>query len=173
MKFRWAFALVVICAESLSAQVVFQGYMTTSEGSLFVLSVDKDRTSGWLTVGQKFEGVSIISFDRKSELLTVESAGKQQAIPLVDGKTRAAKDGPNQVTTKPIVILIGKNESISVGDDVAMLEALKKKFELVAAMDPRPTITFRPPADATFGRLRLVMDLCTKAGITRFDIKSQ
>ena len=46
----------MICAVSASAEIVFQGYMTTTERTLFVLSVDKERTSGWLAVGQTFGG---------------------------------------------------------------------------------------------------------------------
>ena len=147
--------------------------MTTSEGSRFVLSVEKDRTSGWLAVGQKFDGCTIIAFESKAELLTVEKDGKRSVIPLVDGKTQATSEARGGVVTKPIVILIGASESISVGNDVAMLEALKKKFELVAAMNPRPTVTIRPPDDTSFERLRLIFELCRKAGIERFDIKPQ
>jgi biopolymer transport protein ExbD len=170
--------LVLVSAFSLSAapsfaEVIFQGYMTTSDRSLFVLSVDKEKTSGWLAVGQQFDGLSIVAFDAKSELLTVEKDGKRQNIHLVDGRTQTTASAPTQTTTKPIVILIGKSDRISVGDDVAMLDALKKKFEQVAAMDPQPVITFQPPDDATFDRLRLVMDLCRKAGISRFNIQSR
>jgi len=173
MKIPLVFASCVICVASASAEVVFQGYMTTSEGSLFVLSVEKERSSGWLAIGQQFDGVSIVAFDSKAELLTVEQDGKRKAIHLADGKTHATERERAGAVAKPIIILIGKGESISVGDDVAMLDALKKKFELMAAMKPQPTITLRPPGDATFDRLRLVVDLLKQAGITRFDISSQ
>jgi biopolymer transport protein ExbD len=173
MTLPLVFVASVVCIASASADVVFQGYMTTSEGSLFVLSAGKERSSGWLAVGQQFDGVSIVAFDSKTELLTVEQDGKRQAIRLADGKTQATSGERAGAVAKPIVILIGKGESISVGDDVAMMDALKKKFELVAAMNPQPAITLRPPGDATFDRLILVLDLLKKAGITRFDISSR
>src|SRR5262249_40068767 len=128
MKIRFAIASFAICAGSAFAEIVFQGYMTTAERSMFVLSIDKEKTSGWLAVGQKFDGISIIAFDSKTELLTVEKDGKRQEIHLVDGKTQTTSTASNQTVTKPIVILIGKSDRISVGDDVAMLDALKKKF---------------------------------------------
>ena len=173
MKILLVFVWCVVSVISARAEIVFQGYMTTSEGSRFVLSVEKDRTSGWLSVGQKFDEYTIIAFESKAELLTVEKDGKRSVIHLVGGRTQATSEAQVGAPTKPIVILIGTNESISVGDDVAMLDALKKKFELVAAMNPRPTVTLRPPGDAPFDRLRLIFDLCREAGITRFDIKPQ
>src|SRR5215813_4630308 len=126
--FVWCAASVI----SARSEIVFQGYMTTSEGSRFVLSVEKDRTSGWLAIGEKFDGCTIIAFESKAELLTVEKEGKRSIIHLVDGRTRAPSEVRSGGVTKPIVILIGASESISAGDDVAMLEALKKRFELVA-----------------------------------------
>jgi biopolymer transport protein ExbD len=165
--------LVALWAEPSFAEVVFQGYMTTAERSLFVLSVDNTKTSGWLAVGQKFDDISIVAFDARAELLTIETGGKRRDLHLVDARSQTTNAAPSQPTTKPIVILIGQSDRISVGDDVAMLDLLKKKFELVAAMEPQPIVTFQPPGDTTFDCLRLVMDLCRKAGITRFNIQSR
>ena len=173
MKTSLAFVWCLAGALFARADIIFQGYMTAPEGPLFVLSVGKERTSGWLGVGQKFDGFTIMAFDSKAELLTVEKDGKRSVIHIVEGRTLAVNEERPGPATRPIVILIGKSESISVGDDVAMVDALKKKFELVAAMNPRPTVTLRPPGETSFDRLRLVIDLCREAGITRFDIKAQ
>jgi biopolymer transport protein ExbD len=172
MKIPLVLVWGVVSMVAARAEIVFQGYMTTAEGSRFVLSVEKE-TSGWLAVGEKFGGCTIIGFAAKPELLTVEKDGQRSVIHLVDGKTQAPSVAPDGAVTKPIVILIGASESISVGDDEGMLDALRKRFEVVAAMNPRPTVTLRPPAEASFERLRLIFDLCKKAGITRFDIKPQ
>src|SRR3954468_9990871 len=130
MRIPLFFLLCVVSVVSARAEIVFQGYLTTSEGSRFVLSVEKDRTSGWLALGQKFDGCTIIAFEAKAELLTVEKDGKRSVIHLVDGRIQSTSEARVGAPTKPIVILIGTSESISVGDDVAMLDALKKKFEL-------------------------------------------
>lgn len=172
MKTSFVFALFALGFASAHAEVAFQGYMTSSGKSLFVLSVEKDRTSGWLEIGQRFEGVSLIAFDSKTELLTIEQDGRRQAIHLVGGKTQVASGTQGSAATKPIVISIGKDESISVGDDAAMLEALKKKFATIAAMKPQPTVGIETPGDVPFERFRLVIDLLKQAGVTRFDLIS-
>lgn len=173
MKMLLAIASFLMGVVTANADVVFQGYMTASNRPYFIISVGKEKTSGWLAVGAKFEGISLLAFDPKAELLTVEKDGKQEILHIVDGRSQTASDGGSRPPTKPIVVSIGTDENISVGDDTAMLDALTKKFELVAAMEPRPKITLRPPGNASIDSLRLIMDLCRKAGITRFDISSQ
>jgi biopolymer transport protein ExbD len=173
MKTYLAILALILGVATANAEVVFQGYMTTAGQFLFVVSVDKDKTSGWLTRGQKFEGVSIIMFDPKTELLTVEKDGKQQKIPLAGGKVQATSGGPSRIATKPIVVFLGNDESVSVGDDAAMLDALKKKFEAIAKMEPQPKVTLEPPRDGSVDQLLLIMDTLRKSGITRFDIRSR
>ena len=157
--------------ETLEA-IIFQGYIVTPERQLFVLSLDKEKTSGWLAIGQNFAGFSLLAFNSKSELLTVEKAGQRQVLHLVDGKIQNRNEAKNPSETKPIVISIGELERITVGDDAAMVDALKAEFALVAAMEPQPAITIRPPNDTKFDRLTLVLGLMKDTGITRFSIST-
>ncbi|MCX6953194.1 MAG: biopolymer transporter ExbD [Verrucomicrobia bacterium] len=170
-----AFPILAVClifALSARAELVFQGYMTTPARTLFVISVDQERTSGWLTQGQEFAGVSVVAFDAKTELLTVEVDGKRQALHLAHGQVRASSEATGKAALKPILISIGGQETISVGDDKAMLAALKTRFTEIAAMTPQPAITLRAPGDAAFDRLSVVFDLCKATGIKRFSISS-
>jgi hypothetical protein len=170
MRTHTIMCLFMLCASSARAEILFQGYMISSGKALFVLSVDKEKVSGWLSTGQNFDGYSLRDFDPKTETLTVEKEGRRQALRLVDGKLQTVTTSTSHAAIQPIVISIGENEKISVGDDVAMLSALKARFEAVAAMTPQPTVTIRSPADATFTRIRTIMDLCKAAGINRFSI---
>jgi len=163
----------ILCAAPTYAEIVFQGYMITKGKPLFVLSVDKEKTSGWLAIGQNFAGVSILAFDTKSELLTVEKDGTRQVLRVVDGKVQTASEATGPSATKPIVISIGDLERISVGDDAAMVDALKAKLALVAATEPQPTITISPSNDTKFDRLTTILDLIRAAGIKRFDIRTE
>lgn len=170
MKTHLAILALMLGAAAAKAEVVFQGYMTTAGQSSFVVSVDKDKTSGWLTRGQEFAGVSIIAFDPKTELLTVEKDGKRQTIPLAGGKVQAASAGPSQGAAKPIIVTLGNDESVSIGDDAAMLDALKKKFAAIAKLDPQPKVTLEPPRGGNADQFFRIIDALRQSGITRFDI---
>jgi len=172
MKTPLIIVACLICSVCARAEIVFQGYMTTPARPLFVVSVDGGRTSGWLALGQEFAGVAIVAFDAKSELLTVEKDGKRQALPLVNGQVRSGSETAGKPAVKPILISIGGMETISVGDDKAMLAALRTRFTEIAAMTTQPVITLRAPGDATFDRLSAIFDLCKATGIKRFSISS-
>jgi hypothetical protein len=161
-----------LCAVYARAEIIFQGYMVTSEKPLFILSVDKEKTSGWLALGQNFAGFSLFAFDAKSEVLTVEKGGQRHFLHLVDGKVQNGGEATKPPVPQPIVISIGGLDRITVGDDAAMVDALKTKFAVVAAMVPQPAIVIRPPGDTKFDRLTTIMDLLKDAGITRFSISS-
>ena len=170
MKILTVIAAITLCALHARAEIIFQGYMATREKPLFVLSLDKEKTSGWLAIGQDFAGFSLVEFNSKGELLTVEKDGQRQILHLADGRVLNASESKSAAETKPIVIAIGGLERITVGDDAAMVDALKAKFALVAAMVPQPVISIMPPSDTRFDRLILVLDLMKGAGITRFSI---
>ena len=58
---------------------------------MFVLSSAKEKTSGWITIGQGFDGFTIVAFDPESELLAVEKDGKRQELRLRQAKVGEAK----------------------------------------------------------------------------------
>jgi biopolymer transport protein ExbD len=83
----------------------------------------------------------------------------------MDSKIQSCGDTISNAA-KPIVIVIGVDETISVGDDAA-LGALKHRLAQIAAMDPQATIAIQAPHDASYDRVRAVIDLCRAARIKR------
>src|SRR5688572_8675817 len=61
------------------ARLVLDGYMKSPEGVLFVVSLRKPDESfaarGWMSVGQRFAGYELVSFDRHTETLLVRTPG--------------------------------------------------------------------------------------------------
>jgi len=170
MKIIVALVSFMTCAIAYASDAIFQGYMMTSGKPLFVISTDPGKTSGWLNVGQTFEGFLIFGFDGKSETLTLDKDGRRQILPLANGRTAAAGGMSASSPSKPIVILVSNGEQISVGNDAGMIDALKIKFATIAAIAPQPKVTLRPPSGSTIDSLKLVMDAAREAGIKRFDI---
>jgi len=84
------FALAMLAA-SLRAELALTGIMITAERPMFVLSSAKEKTSGWITIGQGFDGFTIVAFDPESELLAVEKDGKRQELRLRPAKVGEAK----------------------------------------------------------------------------------
>lgn len=153
---------------------VFQGYMTNAGKSRFVLSSeDAKTTSGWLELGQGFDGYAVVGFDAASEALTIEKGGRREVLHLAHGRVTeggAAKEAP---AIQPIVISIGADEHISIGDDASMLEALRTRFAQLAAQNPQPVIMLHPPKDASFARLQAILDLLRTSGFNRISIESR
>ena len=86
--------LVFILAMSIAsarAELALVGIMITAERPMFVLSSEQEKTSGWITIGQSFDGFTIVAFDPESELLAVEKDGKRQELRLRQAKVGEAK----------------------------------------------------------------------------------
>ena len=58
---------------------------------MFALSSEQEKTSGWITIGQSFDGFTVVAFDPASELLVLEKEGKRQELRLRQAKVREAK----------------------------------------------------------------------------------
>lgn len=174
MKRFWIIFLLPCTVFSAWGSPVFQGYMTNAGKSQFVLSSeDAKSTSGWLGLGQSFDGYAVVGFDAASEDLTVEKNGRREVLHLAQGRVTpggAAKAAP---VVQPIVISIGAGERISVGDDAQMLEALRTRFAQLAKENPQPAILLRPPEDAGLARLQVILDLLRASGFNRVSIESQ
>jgi hypothetical protein len=153
-----------------ASDATFQGYMISAGKPLFVISTVTGKTSGWLSVGQTFDGFLISGFDEENQTLALEKDGKRQDFQLASGRVTTVSEGATSSRSMPIVIVIGNGEQISVGNDAGMINALKKKFEAIAQTVPQPKVTLRPPQGSTIDSLKLVMDACREAGIKRFDI---
>lgn len=100
----WAATLAALLAILVRASIAaepleFSGYMHLNNQHLFLLT---DRavghSSGWLKTGTSFGGYLVESFEPRTEILTVRSAGQSFALSLKQGKVQ---DGP--VRTPPLL----------------------------------------------------------------------
>jgi hypothetical protein len=82
---------LAISIVSLRAELALVGIMISSERPLFSLSSGEEKTSGWITIGQSFDGFTIVAFDPGSELLVLEKDGKRQELRLRQAKVGEAK----------------------------------------------------------------------------------
>ncbi|WP_414665132.1 hypothetical protein [Horticoccus sp. 23ND18S-11] len=69
----------------------FSGYALGENGARFALKKSQDGKSYWLEVGQQFEGYTVLSFDKVSEVLTVRREGKDFRVRLPQPKVSADK----------------------------------------------------------------------------------
>jgi biopolymer transport protein ExbD len=160
-----AIAVFALCATIARGDLTWRGYMRTADETLFVLSVGKVKTSGWLAIGRSFDGFTIVAYDSKDEVLTLEKDGTRQVLHLVEEKIRSVS-----IAASPIVISAGGQESVFSLNSGTILEDLKVKFEALAASVPQPDIKMRVPGDTKADRLGAILDLMKSCGITRFSV---
>lgn len=87
--------LVVLFSSGLRGELEFSAFVVLPKSELFVLrDLEQDQTSGLLNLGQSFRGYTLISFDSKREVITVEKDGNTTEIRLKDSKV---KDGSGVV----------------------------------------------------------------------------
>jgi hypothetical protein len=91
MKISVLVLALAMSIASLRAELALTGIMITAERPMFVLSSEQEKTSGWITIGQSFDGFTIVAFDPESELLAVEKDGKRQELRLRQAKVGEAK----------------------------------------------------------------------------------
>lgn len=75
--------LLVAVAHSLSAEIEFAGVFYLGEqGNFSLIDSETDRRSGWLQIGQSFQGYKIASYDRTAEVLRLVSSEDQLDLTL-------------------------------------------------------------------------------------------
>jgi hypothetical protein len=79
--------IFILSALVVHAGVEFVGVSLSSGGDLFVVANSESRTmSGWLSVGDTFEGTHVVSFDKGTGLLTVTRGGETLHLALRESK---------------------------------------------------------------------------------------
>jgi len=152
------------------ADVLFRGYMTDNERTLFVISVGKDHTSGWLSVGESFNGFSIVAFNPAAATLTVEKGGVRQVLPIVDGKIRPAGAGTVLSDKGSIKITIEGYGTISLAEDPVFPDELRKTLFQIAAMTPQPVVRIQVGSKAEARRVRNLHNVLKESGIKRISV---
>lgn len=165
--------LLIIPTALVRADVLFRGYMTDSERTLFVISVGKDHTSGWLSVGEGFNGFSIVAFKPDAATLTVEKGGVRQVIPIVDGKIRPAGAGTALSEKGSIKITIEGSETISLSEDPVFLDELRKELFQIAAMTPQPIVHIQVGSKAEARRVGNLHNVLKESGIKKISLRSE
>lgn len=150
MNFRLLLGLLLLLSISLRGEIAFKGFMITKEKPLFVLSIDGQATSSWLSIGQVFEGFSIVAFDPKTDLLTVEKSGKRETLRLADGKVRSAAPADHKARLRTLKGLELAYEVAKGGDD-QMFDMLGRYQEALRAEH----IAGKPDAALQFLRMRV------------------
>jgi hypothetical protein len=81
------FLIFVFAAASPRAELQFSGYFVTANEALFTFN-DGAESSGWLAIGDSFRSYTVRSFDRESEVITLEKSGQPLRLHLRDSKVR-------------------------------------------------------------------------------------
>jgi hypothetical protein len=81
--------ILALAAVHLRADVQFTGYFLTANESLFSLGErDGGESSGWLPMGGSFHSYILKSFDRATEVITLEKDGQVSQLHLRDSKVK-------------------------------------------------------------------------------------
>lgn len=92
MRRRLLLALAALLAAApLPAQLVFEGYMTAAEQPKIIVSDGQGKKSGWLALGETFEGFTLVALRAEDESLLVEKAGQRHVLKLRGGTVVAPK----------------------------------------------------------------------------------
>lgn len=85
-------AILFFTALGLKAEIEFSGFFATSKEAFFSLTdTDSKRSSGWLTIGQVFEGHAVVSFDHEREIITLKKGEHMLVIPIRSAKVKAGR----------------------------------------------------------------------------------
>jgi hypothetical protein len=115
MKFAPSLRLVPRCAlaallalgtvAGLRAEIEFSSYVKADGATKFILAEPAAKTkSDLLTVGGVFEGYTVIGFDAKRELLSVEKAGTVTLLPLQRPATQRVAQTEESLLNSPYTL---------------------------------------------------------------------
>lgn len=96
--------LLGLATASGRAEVEFAGYTTHGGETRFTLVDGVARlASGWVPVGGSFQGCTVLAFDPRTEVLTVNKAGTPVRLPLrVNPGSEAVADGARFISDAEI-----------------------------------------------------------------------
>jgi hypothetical protein len=85
--------LLLSMATARLIAVEFSGYTIDADRVRFVLTdPDSKVSSGYMSVGQTFRGVTLVAFDREQEILTVSNDGNNVDLPLRKPRVKDAHE---------------------------------------------------------------------------------
>jgi len=80
------------------AAVEFSGYAQSAQESKFVLTdTEEAESSGWLAIGQSFKGYTLVAFDGKDEVLSVQKGNTTIKLPLKVSRVKTGSSDAPQI----------------------------------------------------------------------------
>lgn len=164
----WLLLAANACA---AGALEFCGYIADARTVRFVLAESETGArSAWLGLGQRFQGYTIVEFDRKAETLVVRRDTQTLRLPLQAATIRAEPAAPASGT---ITVAIGGQDRIVVRDDPMLQPLLETELRRAAALTPPPTVTLRVAEQTPASTLTSVMDLCRLCGLLKISIDTK
>lgn len=157
---RLVAASIVFCVSAAFAQaaIEFNGYIRVSNGYQFVLT---DTTEGvaskWLSLGGYWQGYTIVAFDRESETLVLERAGKKLQLPLNGAKVQEVT--PGAASRVPVAIKLGPNGTLSQGGKTVTLADIEAIFRQYAEAGTPIHVSLLQPMDPTADDHKLTQEI--------------
>ena len=133
-----------------AAELEFVGYLRFGSETRFVIANSRDSSvSSWLSVGEKFQGYTIIGFDAKEEVLSLSGSGGPLKVHLKPSKASPALPSSFR---KPFYLDVTPQGIISIGQERVDIDALRKILRAAVAADPEVAIILRASVevDATW-----------------------
>jgi biopolymer transport protein ExbD len=154
----------------IRAEIEFSGFVTTAKEDLFSLS-DRDtlQSSGWLKIGQSFGDYTVVSFDRKREVITLKQGARVLEVPL---RISQVKDRPGAALPPVISIRIGENGTLQVQDRMVSIDEFSAWVlgTLQTGKETTLRIVVEPKGDHKL--VTRIFELCRASGITRVSIST-
>lgn len=117
------FFVALMPASPGDAALEFSGYIQSGEGTLFVLTdLDTRGASRFLKIGAEFADWHLLSFDAKTDILTVGRAGTTLRLPLKDSHIRDAEIEPGQ--KMEVHVLLSPEGKLTIDGQPITVEAL-------------------------------------------------
>lgn len=102
---RTLVGLAALAVASLRAEIEFSGYVKAEGGTKFILAEPAEKKkSALLALGGVFDGYTVIGFDAKRELLTVEKAGTVTLLPLKRSETQRVVQTEESLLNSPYTV---------------------------------------------------------------------
>jgi hypothetical protein len=90
MKMKPFFLIALTwCSSGLSATLEFSGYIESRNEFRFIITdIDEKSSSGWITIGQSFNGHRLVAFDRQKEVLSVKKGESTLELRLKESRVQ-------------------------------------------------------------------------------------
>ena len=165
-----AFALLLSPAH---AALTLEGQVETVNGTKFLLKNEKGQFSGWRTLGEQFDGFSLMAYDHAHQRLTVEKDGETHTLrpgardrmlvsQLLGNAPRKTPAPRAENETPTVEVSLDGETFFPVHGDADGLSALRSR--LLAAPDPLTSLYVRFPHRVALKLARQISQVSQECG---------